>query len=101
MNPGLITGIVKSMKKHHQLISTLSVKNMDYWTLLKQEQTATDDVIKDLRSREKMGYKKYNKFLTPNTDEDMLNHLYNELLDAGLYLRTLINQRGTKYDPTL
>ena len=73
----------------------------DDWYWLKQETTATDDVIKDLRTREKMGYKKYNKFLTPDTDEDMLNHLYNELLDAGLYLRTLINQRGKKYYPSL
>lgn len=66
---------------------------MDDWSLLKQEQTATDDVIKDLRSREKMGYKKYNKFLTPDTDEDMLQHLFEELLDASLYIKTLINQR--------
>ena len=73
----------------------------DDWYWLKQETTATDDVIKDLRTREKMGYKKYNKFLTPDTDEDMLNHLYHELLDAGLYLRTLINQRGAKYDNKL
>lgn len=73
----------------------------DDWYFLKQEKTATDDVIKDLRDREKIGFKKYSKFLTPDTDEDMLNHLYHELLDAGLYLRTLINQRGTKYDHKL
>lgn len=65
----------------------------DDWYWLKQETTATDDVIKDLRNREKMGYKKYNKFLTPNTDEDMLQHLFEELLDASLYIKTLINQR--------
>ena len=65
----------------------------DDWYWLKQETTATDDVIKDLRTREKMGYKKYNKFLTPDTDEDMLQHLFEELLDASLYIKTLINQR--------
>lgn len=65
----------------------------DDWYWLKQETTATDDVIKDLCDREKMGYKKYNKFLTPDTDEDMLTHLFEELLDASLYIKTLINQR--------
>lgn len=65
----------------------------DDWYFLKQEKTATDDVIKDLRDREKMGFKKYNKFLTPNTDEDMLQHLFEELLDASLYIKTLLNQR--------
>ena len=65
----------------------------DDWYWLKQETTATDDVIKDLRTREKMGYKKYNKFLTPDTDEDMLQHLFEELLDASLYIKTLLNQR--------
>lgn len=72
----------------------------DDWYFLKQEQTATDDVIKDLRSREKMGFKKYNKFLTPNTDEDMLQHLFEELLDASLYIKTLINQRADNKSAT-
>lgn len=72
----------------------------DDWYFLKQENTATDDVIKDLRSREKMGFKKYNKFLTPNTDEDMLQHLFEELLDASLYIKTLINQRADNKSAT-
>lgn len=72
----------------------------DDWYFLKQEKTATDDVIKDLRSREKMGFKKYNKFLTPNTDEDMLQHLFEELLDASLYIKTLINQRADNKSAT-
>lgn len=73
----------------------------DDWYWLKTEQTATDLVIKDVREREKIGYKKYSKFLTKNTDEDMLNHLYNEILDAAVYLRTLIEQRKKPYDPKL
>lgn len=72
----------------------------DDWYFLKQENTATDDVIKDLRNREKMGFKKYNKFLTPNTDEDMLQHLFEELLDASLYIKTLINQRADNKSAT-
>lgn len=66
------------------------------WYFLKQEQTATDAVVKDMRSREKFGYKKYGKFLTKTTDEDMLQHLYEELLDASLYIKTLIIQRNNK-----
>lgn len=68
----------------------------DDWYYLKQEATATDNVIKDLRQREQFGYKKYGKFLTTKTDEDMLQHLYEELLDASLYIKTLINQRKKK-----
>ena len=58
-------------------------------------------VLEDIAKREEMGYNKYGKYLTVNTDEDMLNHLYNELLDAVVYIRTLINQRANEYDPSL
>lgn len=68
----------------------------DDWYLLKQEETATDAVIKDIRAREKMGFKKYNKFLTRNTDENMLQHLIEELYDACVYLKTLQMQRESK-----
>ena len=66
---------------------------MDDWTLLKTETTAVDQVIKDMRQREKFGFKKYSKFLTKSTDEDMLQHLYEELLDGCFYIKTLIMQR--------
>lgn len=66
---------------------------LDDWAKLKIEATSTDEVIKDMRKREKLGYKKYNKFLTKETDEDMLQHLYEELLDAAVYIKTLIMQR--------
>ncbi len=68
----------------------------DDWWFLKQETTSTDDVIRDLRQREKFGFKKYGKFLTKDTDEDMLQHLYEELMDAAVYIKTLINQRKIK-----
>lgn len=58
--------------------------------------TATDMVVKDMKQREIFGFKKYNKYLTDKTDEDMLQHLYEELLDAAVYIRTLIEQRKTK-----
>lgn len=53
----------------------------------------TDLVVNDLRQREVMGYNKYNKYLNVNTDEPMLQHLYEELLDACMYIRTLIEQK--------
>lgn len=62
---------------------------MDDWELLKIETTSVDEVIKDMRKRERMGFKKYKKFLTKHTDEDMLQHLYEELLDAASYIKML------------
>lgn len=56
-------------------------------------ETATDMVIKDLKERECFGLQKYGKALTVNTDEDMLQHLYEELLDGANYIRLLIEQR--------
>jgi len=50
-------------------------------------------VKRDIVARETMGALKYGKYLTPNTDEDMLQHLYEELLDATVYIKTLILQR--------
>jgi hypothetical protein len=52
-----------------------------------------DIVINDMRIRSEFGHKKYKKYLTKNTDEDMLQHLYEELLDASVYIKTLIEQR--------
>lgn len=63
--------------------------------------TSWDYVREDINQREEMGALKYNKYLTPNTSEDMLNHAYNEALDLVVYLRTLILQRDKGYDPNL
>ena len=52
-------------------------------------------VVSDLRKRETLGLHKYGKVLSRNTDEDMLQHLYEELLDASMYIKTLILQRKT------
>ena len=59
------------------------------------EQSSWDYVLEDIAKREKMGYNKYGKYLTVNTDEDMLQHLYEELLDATVYIKTLLMQRNT------
>lgn len=54
----------------------------------------TNDVIKDLRTREQFGALKYGKFLTHHTTEDTMQHLYEELLDAALYIKTEIKKRN-------
>jgi hypothetical protein len=53
-----------------------------------------DIVINEMRTRSETGYTKYGKYLTKDTDEDMLRHLYEELLDASVYIRTLMEQRN-------
>ena len=58
----------------------------------KIQETTWDFVKRDIVARETMGALKYGKYLTPNTDEDMLQHLYEELLDATVYIKTLILQ---------
>ena len=62
-------------------------------------------VIKDMIARNEMGAEKYNRYLQTDCPDDMLSHLYNELLDATVYIRTLISKRedlnGTRYDPNL
>ena len=63
--------------------------------LREDEQSSWDYVLEDIAKREKMGYNKYGKYLTVNTDEDMLQHLYEELLDATVYIKTLLMQRNT------
>ncbi len=61
--------------------------------LKEDEATSWDYVIEDIAKRERMGYNKYGKYLTEDTDEDMLQHLYEELLDATVYIKTLLLQR--------
>lgn len=58
----------------------------------------TLDVIKDLKEREQFGALKYGKFLTHHSNEDMMQHLYEELLDAALYIKTEMKKRATRGD---
>ena len=58
-----------------------------------REDSITLDVIKDLKEREQFGALKYGKFLTHHTTEDTLQHLYEELLDAALYIKTEMKKR--------
>ena len=67
------------------------------WEALDKEvkawETSTKQVIRDMKKRETFGLQKYGKSLTVDTDEDMLQHLYEELMDGAVYIKTLIEQR--------
>ena len=62
-------------------------------------------VVKDMLARNQEGARKYNRYLMTDCPDDMLSHLYNELLDATVYIKTLMEQReiltGQQYDSTL
>ena len=64
----------------------------------KPMKTSWDYVVEDIAKREKMGYSKYGKWLSAGTDEDMLQHLYEELLDATVYVKTEILKRNLQQD---
>jgi hypothetical protein len=61
-------------------------------------------VIEDLRRRELKGLETYGTTMDRKdlTNEEWMNHLYEELLDASLYLKKLINgtQRHTNLEKT-
>ena len=58
-----------------------------------REDSITLDVIADLKEREQFGALKYGKFLAHHTTEDTMQHLYEELLDAALYIKTEMKKR--------
>ena len=59
-----------------------------------REGSTWNAVVEDIRNRERFGALKYGKYLTPHTPEDTLQHLYEELLDAVVYIKTEIMKRG-------
>lgn len=73
-------------------------KEFSYLDKIKEKLTPTSTtlVVKDILDRENFGYNKYGKYLTVDTDENMLQHLYEEILDSAVYIRTLIEQRKGK-----
>jgi hypothetical protein len=52
-----------------------------------------DYVVADIRLRNEMGRKKYGVTLKPSTNEDLLQHAYEEALDLTVYLKTEILKR--------
>ena len=54
--------------------------------------STTDKVCRDLKVREQFGIVKYGHTVDKSSD-DMLQHLYEELLDAACYIKTEIERR--------
>lgn len=54
-------------------------------------------VVEDMLSRNAEGYAKYNRYLTTDCPDDMLQHAYEEALDLAVYLKTIICQRNQKH----
>ena len=50
-------------------------------------------VIKDMIVRNEMGAEKYNRYLQTDCPDNMLQHLYEELLDASVYIKTQIEKQ--------
>lgn len=50
-------------------------------------------VIADMWRRNQEGKEKYNRYLMPDCPDNMLQHLYEELLDAAVYTKTLLLQQ--------
>lgn len=50
-------------------------------------------VIADMWQRNQEGKEKYNRYLMPDCPDNMLQHLYEELLDAAVYTKTLLLQQ--------
>ena len=55
-----------------------------------------DLVISDMQRRDAFGAAKYKVRLQPNNGRDTLRDLYEELLDATVYARTLLFERDGK-----
>lgn len=58
-----------------------------------------DMVIADLEARKAIGLERYGTLLYPNNGRDMLQDVYEELLDAAVYMRGLMAERETSQSP--
>lgn len=57
---------------------------------------AWDLVMQDIQKRDKFGESLYGTRLQPSNGRDTLLDLYEEMLDAVVYLRTLMFERDNK-----
>jgi len=58
-----------------------------------------DLVMKDIATRDRHGFEKYGVRLQPFNGRDTLRDLYEELLDAVVYIRSLIYEKENPADP--
>lgn len=55
-----------------------------------------DLVLEDIAARDKMGQERYGTRLQPFNGRDMLRDVYEELLDAAVYIRAALFERDGK-----
>lgn len=70
----------------------------EYLNNEKKKDSIVKSVINQFNERSKRGIEKYGTTLQKNNNDDFLQHLKEELMDAVLYiekLQTLKNERGT------
>lgn len=56
-----------------------------------------EDIIKQFRERSRVGIKKYGTTLEQNNEDDFLEHLKQELMDAILYIEKIQSLKN-KYE---
>jgi hypothetical protein len=67
--------------------------NFSQYKTNKMNSKIIDSIIEDLESREKKGLETYGTTVDRNdlTQEEWMQHLYEELLDSAVYLKKLIH----------
>ncbi len=64
------------------------------------EKGTWDYIIEDIQKRNAVGIEKYGVELNPTTNQNMMLHLYEELLDAVVYIKTeILRQNLTEHVP--
>jgi hypothetical protein len=86
---GSLTSMCRDLEDDKKGLSRCAeeVPKYNYKVEDKTDDKITEAVISDLRSRSKVGIKKYNTTLDQNNKDDYMNHLYQELLDAAQYIK--------------
>ena len=90
------TTIDRALYKHNLKFTTLQ-KLIDFLEMDLKGDPIVNKVVKKYEDRSAVGIKKYNKMLTRDdlTPQEWLIHLQEELMDATLYIETLLNQKNS------
>lgn len=63
-----------------------------FWNFMNEPSGIEALVCGDIATRQRLGIAKYGRTVAESTD-DMLQHLYEELLDASVYVRAELEKR--------
>ena len=79
-------------------LGIITINDTNLTSTERPEDTITEAVVDDLRSRADRGWKKYNTTLGRNNHQNMLQHGYEEALDLAQYLKKEITTLNTVQD---